>query len=64
MDAGVIARDETTRWAGASRKRGVAAEHGNTRTIFGAAEGNHVLANVRSDKLAVVGAAVGEDVLN
>lgn len=64
MDAGVIARDKTAGWARASRQCGVAAEHGNTRTVLGTAEGNHVLADVGSDEFTVLRAAVGEDVLD
>lgn len=51
-------------WAGTSGRRGVATEHGDAGAVLGAAERDHVLADVRGDQLAMVAAAVGEDVLN
>jgi hypothetical protein len=42
----------------------IGAEHTDARAKFGAAEGDHVLANVRSDNLTVLGIGMSEDVLN
>lgn len=64
IDARVVARDEATRRARTRRKRWVAAEHCHTRSVFGTAERDHVLADVRSNYLAMVRAAVSEDVLD
>ena len=64
LDIGVVARDEATRGTGAGRKSRVAAEHGDARTILGATKGDHMLADVGSNNLAMVRSAVGEDVLD
>jgi hypothetical protein len=41
-----VAGDEAARRTRAGGDRRVAAEHGNTRAVLGAAEGDHVLADV------------------
>lgn len=61
--ATVVATDSSRR-AGACGEGRVAAQHGNTRAVLGAAQGDHVLADVGSDNLATLGIGVGEDVLN
>lgn len=63
-NAGVVARDETTRRAGASRKSRVAAKHSDARAVLRTTEGNHVLTDVGSNNLAMMGSAVREDVLD
>jgi hypothetical protein len=52
------------RRAGTGSQGRVSAEHGNTRSVLGASERDHVLADVGCNELAVVAAAVGEDVLD
>jgi hypothetical protein len=42
----------------------VATEHGHTRTKFGTSKGNHVLADVNSNLLALVGMSVHQDPLD
>ena len=61
----VVVSGKHTRWRSrASSKSGVAAKHGNARAILGAAKGDHVLADVAADNLAVLSAAVGQNVLD
>lgn len=45
-------RTETRTWAGLDSR--VGAEHANTRAKLGSTERNHVLANMASNKLAVL----------
>ena len=61
--ATVVAADSSGRPRACGEGR-VAAQHGNTRAVLGAAKGDHVLANVGSNNLATLGIGVGEDVLN
>lgn len=50
--------------AGTSSQGRVAAEHGDAGSVLGATKRHHVLANVGGDDLTVMGARVGEDVLD
>jgi hypothetical protein len=59
----VIARDHAGRRSRASGESRVAAEHGDTGAVLGAAERDHVFANVAADDVAMLAAAVGEDEL-
>jgi hypothetical protein len=62
---GSIAVDlKADRRSRASSKGRVAAEHGDARAILGTAKRDHVLANMGGDKIAVVGATVGQNVLH
>ena len=62
---GSVAVDlEANRRSGAGSKGWVAAEHGNARAILRTAKRYHVLAHMGGDKLAVMGAAVGQNVLD
>jgi hypothetical protein len=47
-----------------SSKSRVAAKHGNTRAVLGSAQRNHVLTDVTADNLAMLGAAVCQNVLD
>jgi len=60
----VVARDHARGRSGAGSKSGVAAEHRNARSILGTTEGDHVLADMVADDITVLGAAVGQDVLD
>jgi mannose/fructose/N-acetylgalactosamine-specific phosphotransferase system component IIC len=51
-------------WSRTGSKCRVAAEHGHARSILRATEGDHVLANMRRNQLAVMVTAVGQDILN
>jgi len=51
-------------WARASGDRVVGAEHTHTRTELGSAKRDHVLADMGSNDLAVLGSGVGQDVLD
>ena len=42
----------------------VTAEHCNTRAVLGTTKGNHMLAYMGGDKLAIMRAAAGQDVLD
>lgn len=64
VDAGVVARHETSRWARTGCNGRVAAEHSNTGAVLGSAKRYHVLPDVRTNEVAVLGAGVGEDVLD
>ena len=50
--------------SGPSSQGRVAAEHGHAGAVLGAAEGDHVLADVRGYKISVMGAAIRQDVLD
>lgn len=60
----VVARDHASGWSRACSNSWVAAQHGDARAIFRTAERDHVLANMASDDLTVLYAAVGQDVLD
>ena len=51
-------------WARTSSQSRVAAKHSDAGAILGASEGNHVLADVARNKLAMVRIAMGQDVLD
>ena len=51
-------------WTRTSAVAGTTAEHCDARAILGATKGDHVLADVGSDNLTVMVAAVGKDVLD
>src|SRR6266480_4593583 len=56
-------RNKACRWSGSNLICRVAAEHGYARAVLGTTKGNQVLADVRCDDLAVLGAGVGENPL-
>lgn len=60
----VVARHHTSRWARARGDSRVAAQHSDARAVLGAPERYHVLADVAANDLAVLCAAVRQDVLN
>lgn len=60
----VVARDHARGRSRAGSKSRVAAEHRDARSILGAAKGDHVLANMVADDVAMLSAAVGQDVLD
>jgi hypothetical protein len=62
--SGVAVDLEADWWSRAGSKGWVAAQHGDARAILGTAKRDHMLANMGGDKLAVMGAAVGQDVLD
>ena len=62
--AGVATHRDTSGRSWTSGHSRVAAQHGNTRTVLGATERYHVLADVRSNNLTTLRVGVGENVLN
>jgi hypothetical protein len=60
----VVARNHTRRRSRTRSKSRVAAKHCNTRAVLGSAKRDHVLADMAADNLTVLGAAVGQDVLD
>ena len=59
-----IARQHTSWRSRARSKSRVATEHGNAGAVLGTTKRDHVLPNMAADKLAMMRAAVGQDVLN
>jgi hypothetical protein len=60
----VVARHHARGWSRTSGESRVATKHRDTRSVLGAAERDHVLANVAAYNLAVLRATVRQDVLN
>lgn len=60
----IVARNHARGRTGAGSKSRVAAEHCDARSVLGAPEGHHVLADVAANDLAMLSAAVGQNVLN
>jgi hypothetical protein len=60
----VVARDHARGRSRAGSKSRVAAEHRDARSILGAAEGDHVLANMATDDVAMLRATIGQNVLD
>lgn len=55
---------ETSGWTRTSGESGIAAKHGNPRSVLGATERNHVLANMGCDNLLSLWITAAEDVLD
>lgn len=60
----VVARHHARGWSRTSGESRVTTKHGDTRSVLGAAERDHVLANVAANDLAVLRATVRQDILN
>ena len=63
-EAIAAAKRHASWWSWTSGVGWVAAKHGHARAILGATERDHVLANVGSYELTVLGRAIGQDVLD
>lgn len=60
----IVTRVYASGRSGARSQGGIAAKHGHARTVLRATKGDHVLANVTSNKITMMTGSVGQDVLD
>lgn len=60
----VVTRNHASRWTWARSYGWVATQHSDARAVLGTAKRDHVLADVAAHNVAVLRAAVGQDVLD